>query len=119
MSKVNLVEKFDLFSEKWCPKIVGELNESFVKLAKFEGEFLWHKHDHEDEMFFVTKGVLTIKFRDKEEVINPGEFIIIKKGIEHKPVAKEEVHVMLIESKETLNTGEKKSDLTHENLEYI
>ncbi len=119
MKKVNLEEKFQLFDEKWCPKIVGSLNESYVKIAKFEGEFLWHKHDHEDEMFLVKKGILTIKFRDKEEKIGPGEFIIIPKGVEHKPVAEEEVHVVLIESKTTLNTGEKTSDLTVENLEYI
>lgn len=105
MDKVNIYEKLALFNEYWSPKILGEVNESYVKAAKLKGEFLWHSHQNEDELFFVLKGRLTIKFRDKDIVLNEGEFLIIPKGIEHMPVAEEEVHVMLIESKTTLNTG--------------
>lgn len=105
MDKVNIYEKLALFNEYWSPKILGEVNESYVKAAKLKGEFLWHSHQNEDELFFVLKGTLTIKFRDKDIVLNEGEFLIIPKGIEHMPVAEEEVHVMLIESKTTLNTG--------------
>jgi len=119
MEKVNLAEKLDLFNEFWTPKIVGDLNDSYVKLAKFKGEFVWHKHDNEDELFFVIKGRLLIKLRDQDIYLNPGEFLIIPKGIEHLPVAEEEVHVMLIEPKSTLNTGDTKGKHTKKDLDFI
>jgi mannose-6-phosphate isomerase-like protein (cupin superfamily) len=102
---INLVDKFNLFQEPWHPKIVGELNDSYVKLAKLKGEFVWHHHDNEDELFLVIKGMLVIKLRDQELTIHEGEFVIIPKGVEHLPVAEEEVQVLLLESKSTLNTG--------------
>ncbi|SHK01189.1 cupin domain-containing protein [Desulforamulus aeronauticus] len=119
MDKINIFEKLNLFNEYWSPKILGEVNESYVKVAKFKGEFLWHIHENEDEMFFVLKGLLIIKFRDKDVILNEGEFLIIPKGIEHMPVAEEEVHVMLIEAKTTLNTGEVRNERTVERLEKI
>lgn len=119
MNTINIQEKFSLFSEFWSPKIVGELNGQYVKLVKLKGEFVWHKHDHEDEMFLVIKGVLKIEFRDRTETIHENEFIVVPKGIEHKPVADEEVWVMLFEPKETLNTGDVTSTFTKENLESI
>lgn len=119
MEKVNLKEKLDLFNEYWSPKQVGELNESYVKLAKLKGEFVWHKHDHEDEMFFVIQGHLVIKLRDRDIHLQAGEFVIIPKGIEHLPIAREEVHVMLIEPKSTVNTGDVKNELTKMNLDRI
>ncbi len=105
MEKVNLAEKFGLIGEYWNPKIVGVLNDSHVKLAKLKGEFVWHHHEAEDEMFLVVKGHLRIKLRDGEIRLDPGEFAIIPKGVEHCPVAEEEVHVMLIEPNTTVNTG--------------
>lgn len=119
MNKVNVSEKLSLFHEYWSPKIIGEVNESYVKVAKFKGEFLWHTHDNEDEMFYVVKGQLIIKFRDKDIILNSGEFLIVPKGVEHMPVAEDEVEVMLIETKSTLNTGDVKSEKTVENLERI
>jgi len=100
-------------------KIVGELNGQYIKLAKLKGEFVWHAHENEDEMFYILSGTLKIEFRDKIEIINPGEFIIIPKGVEHKPVANEEVEIMLFEPKETLNTGKINSSLTKTNLDWI
>ena len=117
MDKINIYEKLDLFNEYWSPKILGEVNESYVKVAKLKGEFLWHSHETEDEMFYILKGQLIIKFRDKDVTLNEGEFIIIPMGIEHTPVAKEEVHVMLIEAKTTLNTGDVRNERTVEELE--
>lgn len=102
---INLTEKFNLFSEQWHPKIVGELNDSFVKLAKVQGEFIWHHHDNEDELFFVVKGMLAIKLRERDLIIQEGEFVIIPKGVEHMPVADEEVWIMMLEPKTTSNTG--------------
>ncbi len=119
MEIINISEKLSLFSEHWNPKIVGELNGQHVKLVKLYGEFVWHKHENEDEMFFVISGILKIEFRDRTVVINPGEFIIIPKGIEHKPVADDEVSVMLFEPATTLNTGDLKGELTREKLEKI
>ena len=119
MNKVNLDQKFSLISEFWDPKIVGELNGQYVKIVKFKGEFVWHKHDYEDEMFFVVKGNLKMELRDKTIVINENEFIIIPKGVEHKPVADEEVSVMLFERATTLNTGDKINELTKNILERI
>lgn len=119
MNKINIYEKLNLFSEYWNPKILGEVNESYVKIAKLKGEFLWHIHENEDEMFYVLKGLLIIKFRDKDVALNEGEFVIIPKGIEHMPVADDEVHVMLIEAKSTLNTGDVINERTVETLEKI
>jgi mannose-6-phosphate isomerase-like protein (cupin superfamily) len=119
MDKVNIAEKLSLFSEYWSPKIVGELNDSYIKLAKLKGEFIWHHHETEDEMFFVVKGRLVIRFTDRDIVLESGEFLIIPKGVEHMPVAEEEVQVMLIEVKSTLNTGNVISDRTVDSPERI
>ena len=106
-------------NEYYKPKITGELNENYVKLAKLKGEFIWHKHEKEDELFLVVKGNLLMKLRDKEIEIKEGEFIIIPKGIEHKPVADQEVHLLLIEPKSTLNTGNIDNEKTVKNPEWI
>ena len=119
MNKINLTEKFGLFSEYWSPKIAGELNGSYIKLAKLKGEFDWHHHENEEEMFLVVKGELIIKFRDEDIAINAGEFIVIPRGVEHLPVAPEEVHVMLIEPKETLNTGNIINEKTKQVIDWI
>jgi mannose-6-phosphate isomerase-like protein (cupin superfamily) len=119
MKKVNIDQKFSLINGYWSPKIAGELNGQHVKLVKFKGEFVWHKHDNEDEMFYVVKGSFTMKLRDGDIEINENEFIIIPKGVEHCPYAKEEVHVMLFEPAGTLNTGNAESALTKTNLEKI
>jgi mannose-6-phosphate isomerase-like protein (cupin superfamily) len=114
MKIVNLSQKFDLFQEHWSPRIVGELNDSYVKLAKLQGEFVWHQHENEDELFFVVKGRLQIKLRDRDLVIKEGEFVIIPRGVEHCPVAAEEVWVMLLEPKSTRNTGDQQNERTVE-----
>ncbi len=119
MEKVDLNEKFGLFEKYWAPKIVGELNEQFVKLAKLKGEFVWHQHEAEDELFLVWKGQLVIQFRDRDVVLNQGEFFIVPRGVEHKPVADQEVHVILFEPKSVLNTGDVQNDLTVDKLEHI
>lgn len=119
MEKVIIAEKLKLFSEYWSPKIVGELNGQHVKLAKFQGEFVWHKHDNEDEMFLVVEGVLKMELRDKTIEINKNEFLIVPKGTEHKPVADKEVSVMLFEPVSTLNTGNTVNELTKHVLETI
>lgn len=111
--KVNLAQKFSLFSEHWQPKIVGELNASHVKIARLQGEFIWHQHENEDEMFLVVSGSLQMRLRDQEIQLEPGEFIIIPRGIEHMPVAEREVQVMLIEPKSTRNTGDIENQRTH------
>jgi mannose-6-phosphate isomerase-like protein (cupin superfamily) len=111
---INLTEKFKLFTEHWRPKIAGELNDSYVKLAKVQGEFVWHHHENEDELFFVVKGTLTIKLRERDLTIREGEFVIIPKGVEHLPVAEEEVWIMLLEPKTTLNTGDVTNERTVE-----
>ncbi len=116
---VNLAEKFSLFTEHWSPKIAGELNDSHVKLAKLHGEFMWHHHEHEDELFLVIKGRLLIKLRDRDLWVGEGEFAIIPRGLEHLPVAEEEVHVILIEPKSTLNTGNLQNERTVAELEQI
>ena len=119
MEKVNLAQKFELFSDYWNPKIVGELNQQHVKLVKLQGEFIWHHHQDEDELFLVIKGNLTILFRDREVVLRPGEFVIVPKGVEHKPIAHEEVHVLLLEPDSTLNTGNVIDEKTVEALQRI
>ena len=111
---INLSDKFNLFQEPWHPKIVGELNDSYVKLAKLKGEFVWHHHENEDELFFVVKGTLVIKLRDQELTIHAGEFVVIPKGVEHLPIAEEEVQVLLLEPKTTLNTGNIQNERTVE-----
>jgi mannose-6-phosphate isomerase-like protein (cupin superfamily) len=105
MDKVNIAEKFALFSEYWTPKIVAELNGQQVKLAKLKGEFVWHQHENEDEMFLIIKGRLRMDFRDRQVWVEEGEMIVVPRGVEHNPVAEEEVHVMLFEPAETLHTG--------------
>ena len=110
--KVNLSEKFGLFHDYWSPKIAGEVNDSHVKLVKLRGEFVWHHHEDEDELFLVVQGRLTIKLRDGAIELGPGEFVVIPKGVEHMPVAAEEVHVLLLEPKSTLNTGNLRNDRT-------
>jgi len=119
MEKVNVNEKFGLFSDYWNPKIAAELNDSYIKLAKLKGEFVWHHHEQEDELFFVVKGQLLIKLRDGEVRIGPGEFVVIPRGVDHLPVAEREVRVILIEPKTTLSTGNVVSDKTTANLEKI
>ena len=119
MEKINLLQKFSLFNEHWSPKIVGELNNQQVKLVKFQGEFVWHKHDEEDELFFVVKGNFMMELRDKTIVLNEGEFFIVPRGIEHRPVATNEVWVMLFEPASTLNTGNVIDQKTKLELEKI
>lgn len=116
---VNLAQKFSLFTEHWSPKIVGELNDFYVKLVKLQGEFVWHHHDEEDEMFLVVKGRLQMSFREKDLWLNEGEFVIVPRGVEHMPVAPDEVHVVLFEPKSTLNTGNVESEKTVTDLEQI
>ncbi len=123
MDKVNLAQKLSLFSEHYSPKIVGELNDSYVKLVKFQGDFMWHHHDNEDEMFLVIKGEMRMKLREdgaeREIIVRPGEFIIIPRGVEHLPSAAEETQVMLLEPKSTLNTGNVQSERTVLELQRI
>lgn len=119
MHKVDLKEKFSLFNEQWQPKIVGELNGQYVKLAKLKGEFIWHQHEHEDEMFMVIKGHLKLKLRDREIALEEGQFFIIPRGVDHLPVAEEEVQVMLFEPKTVINTGDKQTERTLETLQRI
>jgi len=114
MEKVNLQQKFDLFSEFWCPRIVGELNGQQVKLVKFQGEFLFHHHDVEDELFLVVRGRFRMEFRDRHVWLEEGEFLIVPRGVEHRPVAEEEAHVLLFEPASTLNTGNVRNDRTVE-----
>jgi mannose-6-phosphate isomerase-like protein (cupin superfamily) len=112
MEKVNLAQKFNLFQEHWQPKIVGDLNDSYIKLAKLKGEFIWHYHEDEDELFLVVKGQLVIKLRTGDITLDEGEFVIIPRGVEHMPVAQEEVQILLIEPKTTLNTGNIENERT-------
>jgi mannose-6-phosphate isomerase-like protein (cupin superfamily) len=119
MNKVNLEQKFSLFSDHWNPRIVGELNGQQIKLVKFQGEFVWHQHENEDEMFLVTQGRFRMEFRDREVMIEAGEFIIVPRGVEHRPVADEEVCVMLFEPASTLNTGNVQNEMTVAELQII
>ena len=112
IEKVNIKEKFALFDELWSPKIVGELNGQHVKLVKLYGEFVWHHHEQEDELFLVLGGRLRMDFRDRHVWVEQGEFIIVPRGVEHRPVAEVEVHVMLFEPTTTLNTGNVRNELT-------
>ncbi len=119
MEKVNLDAKFSRFQDHWSPKIVGELNGQHVKLVKLQGEFVWHKHEEEDELFFVTKGTLKMELRERTIIMAENEFLIVPKGVEHRPVAEEEVWIMLFEPASTLNTGDAKSDLTKSHIDWI
>jgi len=119
MEKVNLSQKFSVFQDYWSPKIAGEVNDSYVKLAKLKGEFVWHQHPAEDELFLVVKGCLLIRLRDGEIRLQEGEFVVIPRGVEHLPVAEEEAHVLFLEPKSTLNTGNIRSSRTVTELERI
>ncbi len=119
MDKINLLEKFSLFSEHWSPKIIGELNGQQVKLGKFQGEFVWHKHENEDEAFFVMKGSFNMELRDKTIVLNEGDMLVVPKRVEHRPVAENEAWVMLFEPATTLNTGNVIDKKTKTKLEKI
>ena len=119
VKKVNLAEKLALFADHWNPKIVGDLNGQQVKLVKFQGEFVWHHHDTEDELFLVVQGRFCMEFRDRQVWLEAGEFLIAPHGVEHRPIAEEEVQVLLFEPATTLNTGNAKSNLTVEQLQKI
>jgi mannose-6-phosphate isomerase-like protein (cupin superfamily) len=112
IEKVNIKQKLALINEHWSPKIVGEINDFYVKLVKLKGEFVWHHHENEDEMFLVVKGELLMRLRERNITVKEGEFIIIPKGVEHLPVAEDEVQVMLFEPKSTINTGNIQDDKT-------
>jgi mannose-6-phosphate isomerase-like protein (cupin superfamily) len=117
--KVNIAEKLARFSDHWSPKIVGELNGQHVKLVKFSGPFTWHHHEAEDEMFLVVRGRFRMEFRDRDVLLGEGEFIIVPRGVEHRPVADEEVHVLLFEPATTLNTGNVRDERTVEKLDRL
>jgi mannose-6-phosphate isomerase-like protein (cupin superfamily) len=119
MEKVNIDEKLRLFTDYWNPRIIGELNGQYVKAVKVNGEFVWHHHDSEDEMFLVIKGTLIMEFRNKAVSVNEGEFIIVPRGVEHRPVAKEEVHILLFEPATTVNTGNIENEKTRRELHKI
>ena len=119
MNKVNLLEKLSLLSDHWNSKVVGELNGQHVKLVKFQGEFVWHKHDGEDELFLVVNGRFRMDFRDHQVWIEQGEFLIVPRGVEHRPVAEKEVHVLLFEPAATLNTGDVRDERTVDQLEWL
>jgi mannose-6-phosphate isomerase-like protein (cupin superfamily) len=119
MEKVNIGEKLALFSDHWNPRVVGELNGQHVKLVKFQGEFVWHDHADEDEMFLVVRGIFRMEFRDRSVTLNPGEFLIVPRGVEHRPVAEQEVEVMLFEPAQIKHTGDVESELTVHEFERI
>ena len=119
MEKISLAQKFGLFDDLWAPKIVAELNGQAVKLAKLQGEFIWHHHDVEDELFLVVKGRLLIQFRDRDVLLEEGDLIVVPAGVEHKPVAEEEAHVLLFEPQTTLNTGNVQDERTITEVERI
>ena len=119
MDKVNLAEKLSLFMDYWSPRVVGELNGQHVKLAKLRGDFVWHHHDDADELFLVLTGRLLIQLRDRDITLEPGEFFIVPRGVEHKPVAEAEAHVLLFEPAGTLNTGNVTNERTVHRLERI
>lgn len=119
ISKVNLADKFRQFDDYWHPRIVGELNDSYIKLAKLKGDFVWHKHLDEDEMFLVLKGELLIHLRDQDILLREGESVVIPRGVEHFPVAEEEVHVLLLEPKSTLHTGDVVTDQTVTTKDWV
>jgi mannose-6-phosphate isomerase-like protein (cupin superfamily) len=116
---INIENKLGLFSDHWKPHIIAGLNNQHVKLVKFQGEFCWHKHDHEDELFMVIAGNFKMELRDQSITLFPGELIVIPKGVEHRPVAEQEVQIMLFEPETTLNTGNLQNNLTQHNLDFI
>ncbi len=119
MQSVNLAEKLRLFDDYWSPKIVGDLNDSYVKLVKVKGEFVWHHHDAEDELFLVVKGRLLLRFRERDVWVAEGEFVIVPRGVEHLPIAPQETHLLLLEPKSTLNTGNVRNERTVAELERL
>tara|TARA_X000001036_G_C20669326_1_gene801871 strand:+ start:434 stop:793 length:360 start_codon:yes stop_codon:yes gene_type:complete len=119
VKKIIIKKKFDLFNDYWNPKIIGKINNHDVKLAKVKGEFVWHNHKNEDELFFIIKGKLNIEFHDKKVELNEGEMLIVPKGVDHKPIAKEEVWLLLFEPNNIKHTGDVISNLTVENYEKI
>ena len=119
MQPVNIADKFGNIQDYWNPRIIGELNDFAVKAVQLKGEFVWHHHDNEDELFLVIKGTLRMRFRDREVVVHEGEFLIVPHGVEHQPVAEEEVHLILLEPKTTLNTGNISNERTVRELERI
>ena len=119
MNAINIQEKFDLFSDQWSPKKIGELNGQQILLAKIQGEFVFHKHDDEDELFMVMKGQLAMELRDRTVVVNPGEFFTVPRGVEHKPTAMEETHLLLFEPLSTKHTGDVVADITVDTYEEI
>ena len=119
MKVISLRDKFELFSDLWSPRVIAELNENHVKLAKVRGEFVWHRHDDEDELFLVVRGRLTIHLRDRSLELGEGDLCVIPRGVEHLPVAEEEAHILLLEPKTTRNTGQVDDDRTRERLDWI
>src|SRR5215204_5260809 len=119
VEKVNVRDKLALFDDHWSPKVVGELNGQHVKLVKLQGEFVWHKHEHEDELFLIVKGRFRMEFRDRHVWLEEGEFLIVPPGVEHRPVADEEAHVLLFEPASTLNTGNVRDERTLDRLERL
>ena len=119
MKVINLRDKFELFSDLWSPRVIAELNENHVKLAKVRGEFVWHRHDDEDELFLVVRGRLTIHLRDRSLELGEGDLCVIPRGVEHLPVAEEVAHILLLEPKTTRNTGQVDDDRTQERLDWI
>ena len=118
-SGINIREKLNLFSDHWSPKVIGELNGQAVKLAKVQGEFVWHDHKDEDELFYILKGTLKMEFRDRVEILNEGDMLIIPRGVEHRPIAEEEVHLMLFEPISTKHTGEVEHELTQKEIQKL
>jgi mannose-6-phosphate isomerase-like protein (cupin superfamily) len=119
MHPVNLAEKFSKFQDCWNPRVIGEVNDYLVKAVKLKGEFIWHHHENEDELFLVVKGTLRMRFRDHEAIVHEGEFVIVPHGVEHLPAADEEVHIILLEPKSTLNTGNITNERTVRKLERL
>ena len=119
MNLIDLADKFSLFDQYWSPRIIGEVSGSYVKLAKLNGEFVWHSHEQEDELFLVVKGRMTIRFRDGDVHLEEGQMVIVEKGIEHQPVAESEAHVLIVEPKTTVNTGDAVDERTVVDLPWI
>jgi mannose-6-phosphate isomerase-like protein (cupin superfamily) len=119
IQKINVAEKFSRITEQWSPRLLAEVNDMAVKAARLQGEFVWHSHEHEDELFFVVHGTLRLLLRDGEVVLGPGEMVVIPRGVEHLPVADEEVHVLLFEPRSTLNTGNVRNERTIDHVPPI
>lgn len=119
MDAINIAQKFSLFNEHWSPKILAELNGQVIKIAKIKGEFVWHRHEAEDEFFLVIQGSMVIKMRDKDIQLNQGEFTVVPRGTEHKPVAEQEAHILMFEPASTINTGGVRNELTRKMNEWI